>query len=80
MSNERLEHIKNWYEQQQTVQVEIPPHVTVQYNGTKVIRRFDGDRLGYKFVYGKSTVKREDLPKLLEIVPHLIIHDSEVQG
>lgn len=81
MSNERLENIKKWYEQQQKVIVEVPPFISTQYNGTKVISRFNGYRMGnkYKFVNGKCTVDRNDLATLLEMMPNLIVHENEVQ-
>ena len=52
MTSERLKYIQNWYQQQQKVVAQIPPHITERQNGTKVTTHFNGYRGGVKFVDG----------------------------
>jgi hypothetical protein len=74
--NDRLEFIKKWYTDQQSVEIEIPPFVRIVQNKT-VTTRFNGIRKGYQFRDGKARIKRDDLLFFQSTYPDLMIHEEE---
>ncbi|WP_078408726.1 hypothetical protein [Priestia abyssalis] len=73
MSKERLEYVKEYYQKQKHVTVQLPSAIRV--NGNKTIAtKFNGHRCGYKFVDGiVKNVKREDVYTLQLLYPDLIV-------
>jgi signal peptidase I len=80
-NQDRLTHIKEWYASQNNVLVELPP--VVSYVGKmKKITRFNGYRLGDTVLFrdGKATVTREEIYKLQDMYPNLIVHENTKEG
>ncbi|QFT88068.1 hypothetical protein FIU87_05395 [Bacillus sp. THAF10] len=74
MSNtDRLNFIKAYFAVEDKVKVEVPPTVSETIKG-KVIKYFEGQRLGYSFKRGIALVERKDV-HLFHKHPHFIIHD-----
>jgi hypothetical protein len=75
-NKERMDFIRDYFEKEGLVEVEIPPRIVKSGNQT-TIYRFSGDRMNYTFIEGKSKIKRVDLSKLINWYPDLIIHNRK---
>lgn len=73
---ERMEYIKQQLEIDNKIRVEVPVHETTDYRGTKVIRRFNDSRFGYKFTNGVAMVEPKVLYKFKEAYPNWIYSDN----
>lgn len=71
--DERLQYLQNYFNSQ-TVKIEVPLQVTKDYRGNSVIHRFNGTRLGAKFVNNIAYVDKADVWKFEG--QHFIIHDG----
>jgi hypothetical protein len=76
MNNERLNYLKQYFQNQEQVTVELPP-VICYVGKMKKITRFNGTRLGdVDFIDGKATISRDRLHLLQAWYPDLIVHDA----
>jgi hypothetical protein len=71
--SDRLEYIKEFYENQEKVKVEVPVFVSKTTRG-KVLSYFNGRRYGYDFKHGVTWVDRKDLHLFED--KHFVIHDG----
>ncbi|KQU17810.1 hypothetical protein ASG65_26200 [Bacillus sp. Leaf13] len=75
-NEDRLQYIRDFYAAQKVV-IEIKAHVIETTKG-RVIHRYNGTSIGYKFTNGRAEVDRKDLHKFQELYPdHLIIHNEK---
>ncbi|MBN3556056.1 hypothetical protein JYA63_17385 [Fictibacillus nanhaiensis] len=74
--NERLQYIRDYFKNQR-IKVEIKAFYSKNLKGHTRIYRFTGTRAGIKFKDGLAEIDRNDLPKLVELYPELIIHEKE---
>ena len=75
-NEDRLQYIREFYASQKVV-IEIKEQVIETVKGRQV-HRFNGSRMGYKFIDGRTEIDRKDLHKFQEMYPnHLIVHDQK---
>ncbi|MFE4352457.1 hypothetical protein [Peribacillus butanolivorans] len=74
-NEDRLQYIRDFYAAQKVV-IEIPEQVIETAKGRQV-HRFNGSRMNYKFIDGRSEIDRKDLHKFLEMYPQIIVHDQK---
>ena len=75
-NEDRLQYIREFYANQKVV-IEIKEQVIETIKGRQV-HRFNGSRMNYKFIDGRSEIDRKDLHKFQEMYPnHLIVKEEK---